>query len=154
MLSPSSPHDAVEEGHRGRKLDRAPLCSERAVENDGVEAGHRGRLPGRASPRAEHAADDDAVEAGHRGRKPDRAPLCAERAVHDYAAEGLKVYLKDIRLDPKGNPVILVITSEGYESGPENGPRTWTLLHWSGSEWKVRPVTTSDSNYDMGSLYL
>lgn len=74
--------------------------------------------------------------------------------VHDYAAEGLKVYLKDIRLDPNGNPVILVITSEGYESGPENNPRTWTLLQWTGNDWNIRPITTSDSNYDMGSLYL
>lgn len=74
--------------------------------------------------------------------------------VHDYASEGLKVYLKDIRLDPNGNPVILVITSKGYESGPENAPRTWTLLQWTGNGWNIRPITTSDSNYDMGSLYL
>ncbi len=74
--------------------------------------------------------------------------------VRDYVAEGLKVYLKDIRLNPQGNPVILVITSKGYESGPENGPRTWTLLQWTGSDWHAHPITTSDSNYDMGSLYL
>ncbi len=45
--------------------------------------------------------------------------------VHDYGAEGLNVYLKDIRLDDDGRPVILFLTSGGYESGPKNAPRTW-----------------------------
>lgn len=80
---------------------------------------------------------------------PDNAAL-----VHDYAAEGLKVYLKDIRLDPDDNPVILYVVSKGYESGPENGPRTWVTARWTGSGWETNPVTESDSNYDTGSLYL
>ena len=74
--------------------------------------------------------------------------------VHDYRAEKLNVYLKDIRLDADGRPVILYITSRGYESGPRNDPRTWTTARWTGKSWDVRPVTTSDNNYDMGSLYL
>jgi hypothetical protein len=74
--------------------------------------------------------------------------------VHDYAAEGLNVYLKDIRLDVDDRPVILYMTSGGYESGPENGPRTWQTARWTGQRWDIRPVTTSDSNYDVGSLYL
>ena len=74
--------------------------------------------------------------------------------VHDYAAEGLNVYLKDIRLDEKGRPVILFLTSGGYESGPKNAPRTWRTARWTGSSWDIRPVTTSDNNYDLGSLYL
>jgi hypothetical protein len=74
--------------------------------------------------------------------------------VHDYAAEGLKVYLKDIRLDPDNRPVILYVVSKGYESGPENGPRTWMTAQWTGFEWSINPVTESDSNYDTGSLYL
>jgi hypothetical protein len=74
--------------------------------------------------------------------------------VHDYAAEGLNVYLKDIRLDGKGNPVILFLTSRGYEAGPKNDPRTWTTARWTGVRWQIRPVVTSDNNYDMGSLYL
>jgi hypothetical protein len=74
--------------------------------------------------------------------------------VHDYAAEGLKVYLKDIRLDPENRPVILYIVSKGYESGPENGPRTWMTAQWTGTEWSINPVTESDSNYDTGSLYI
>ncbi len=74
--------------------------------------------------------------------------------VYDYESEGLKVYLKDIRFDRDGRPIILYITSKGYESGPKNDPRTWTIAHWTGKRWDIQPVTTSDNNYDMGSLFI
>lgn len=74
--------------------------------------------------------------------------------VHDYQAEGLNVYLKDIRIDRGGHPVILFLTSKGYESGPDNDPRTWRVACWTGEDWRIHDVTTSDNNYDMGSLYL
>ena len=74
--------------------------------------------------------------------------------VHDYQAEGLKVYLKDIRFDNQAKPVILFLTSKGYESGPQNGPRTWTTARWTGRKWVIRPAFVSDNNYDMGSLYI
>lgn len=74
--------------------------------------------------------------------------------VHNYQAEGLNVYLKDIRFDKDQRPVILFITSKGYESGPKNDPRTWTTARWTGAEWRICPAFTSDNNYDMGSLYL
>jgi hypothetical protein len=74
--------------------------------------------------------------------------------VHNYAAENRRVYLKDIAYDEAGRPVMLYITSRGYESGPEAGPRQWTTARWTGDRWEILPVTTSDSNYDMGSLYL
>jgi hypothetical protein len=74
--------------------------------------------------------------------------------VHDYGAERLNVYLKDIRFDNEGMPVILFLTSKGYEAGPENDPRTWTTARWTGRKWQIRPAMTSDNNYDMGSLYI
>ncbi len=74
--------------------------------------------------------------------------------VHDYRKEGLNVYLKDIRLDGDGKPILLYLTSKGYESGPQNDPRTWTTARWTGRSWEIRSVTTSDNNYDMGSLYV
>lgn len=74
--------------------------------------------------------------------------------VYDYEAEGLKVYLKDIRYDEQNHPIILYLTSNGYKSGPESGPRTWTVAHWTGKSWNINPITTSDSNYDMGSLWI
>ncbi|HEX42286.1 MAG TPA: hypothetical protein ENN81_09535 [Phycisphaerales bacterium] len=89
--------------------------------------------------------------------RPVEVPLtdanCAA-LVYDYRAEGLLVYLKDIRFDGDGRPVILYITSQGYESGPKNDPRTWTTARWTGAAWEIRPAFTSDNNYDMGSLYI
>ncbi len=74
--------------------------------------------------------------------------------VHDYQAQRLKVYLKDIRFDNEGRPVILFLTSKGYEAGPKNDPRTWTTARWTGRKWQIRPAFVSDNNYDMGSLYI
>jgi hypothetical protein len=74
--------------------------------------------------------------------------------VHDYQSEGLLVYLKDLVFDRAKHPVILYLTSRGYESGPKNDPRTWYTARWSGRNWVIRPVTTSDNNYDFGSLYI
>jgi len=74
--------------------------------------------------------------------------------VVDTRSQGLNCYLKDIRFDDSGRPVILFITSKGYESGPGNDPRTWTTARWNGHSWDIRPAMRSDNNYDMGSLYL
>ncbi len=74
--------------------------------------------------------------------------------VRDYSAEGLRVYLKDIDFDADGRPIILYLTSRGYESGPQNDPRIWTTARWTGEAWEFRPAMGSDNNYDMGSLYL
>ncbi|MEZ6138176.1 MAG: BNR-4 repeat-containing protein [Pirellulaceae bacterium] len=74
--------------------------------------------------------------------------------IHNYEAEGLNVYVKDLRFDNKDFPVLLYITSHGYESGPKNDPRTWTIARWDGTEWIISPITRSDNNYDMGELWL
>ena len=74
--------------------------------------------------------------------------------VRDYRAEGRLVYLKDVAFDAKGHPAVLYITSRVHESGPENGPREWTIAHWIGATWVYHAVTTSDNNYDHGELYI
>ncbi|HUT35562.1 MAG TPA: BNR-4 repeat-containing protein [Planctomycetota bacterium] len=74
--------------------------------------------------------------------------------VHDYAADKLLVYMKDINFDAGGNPVILYVTSKGYESGPKNNPRTWTTARWTGKEWDIQGSITSDNNYDTGCLHI
>ncbi len=74
--------------------------------------------------------------------------------VKDYQSEGLLVYLKDILFDEDGLPHILFVTSRGFESGAESGPRTWRLAQWTGAHWQIDSITDSDSNYDMGSLWL
>ena len=74
--------------------------------------------------------------------------------VHDYESARLNVYLKDVRFDENDRPVLLYITSKGYESGPKNDPRTWTIARWNGDEWLINPITTSDNNYDFGELWM
>jgi len=81
--------------------------------------------------------------------KPGNAAL-----VCDYKSKGLNVYLKDIAYDADDRPIILYLTSGGYQAGPKNDPRTWTIARWSGKRWDIREITTSDNNYDMGSLYV
>lgn len=75
--------------------------------------------------------------------------------VHEYESKGLIVYMKDITFDAQGRPVILYLTSKGYESGPENMPRTWTTARWTGQAWEIHGGDIiSDNNYDTGSLYI
>lgn len=74
--------------------------------------------------------------------------------IHDYEKEGLLVYLKDIVFDTQNRPIILFVTARSYHSGPSGGPRTWRIARWSGKQWMLHDITTSDSNYDMGSLYV
>lgn len=74
--------------------------------------------------------------------------------VRDYRAENLNVYLKDIAFTAAHQPVILYLTSKGYNPGPKSGPYQWHTARWTGSAWEFRPFTTSDHNYDHGSLYI
>ena len=74
--------------------------------------------------------------------------------IRDFEKENKLVYLKDVVLDEQDRPIILFITSSGFEPGPKSGPRTWNLARWTGLKWEIHAITTSDSNYDMGSLYL
>ncbi len=74
--------------------------------------------------------------------------------VHDYQSERRLVYLKDLNFDAAGRPIILYLTTGGYAPGPAAGERQWLTAHWTGREWRIRPFTTSDHNYDYGSLYV
>ena len=74
--------------------------------------------------------------------------------VRDYRSQQLNVYVMDMVYDNEGHPVILYVTSKGFESGPENGPRIWHVAHWNGSVWTFSDVTEADNNYDYGSLFI
>ena len=74
--------------------------------------------------------------------------------VKDYEADSRLVYLKDITVDGKGNPVILYITSDHHEPGPHLRNREWTFAQWDGHEWNLSNITQAWHNYDMGSLYI
>ncbi len=74
--------------------------------------------------------------------------------VKNYASEGLNVYINDVAYDKRGYPAILYITSKNYQAGPSSGPQKWNIAHWDGNRWNISYVTSSDNNYDMGSLYI
>lgn len=72
--------------------------------------------------------------------------------VLELESKGLICYIKGLRYTPEGHPVILYVTSRGFESGPDNDPRTLSLARWTGSEWEFSDVTQVDNNYDYASL--
>lgn len=74
--------------------------------------------------------------------------------VIDYEARGRMAYVNKLEFDDDGNPVILVVTSPGYFPGPENDPRIWEIVRWTGEEWVTHEITRSDHNYDAGSLFI
>jgi hypothetical protein len=84
----------------------------------------------------------ETTDSGQSWRAADGTPLTVPLTepqnpalIHDYETEGLLVYLKDIRFDASGHPVILFLTSKGFEAGPKNAPRTWTTARWTGQAW-------------------
>jgi BNR repeat-containing family member len=74
--------------------------------------------------------------------------------VRDYRREDLSVYLKDIAFTAAGEPVILYLTSKGFNPGAASGPFQWHTARWDGRAWVFRASVTSDHNYDHGSLYI
>jgi hypothetical protein len=74
--------------------------------------------------------------------------------VFDYAAEGRLLYTCDLNFDAAGNPVLLYVLSRDFKPGPGGGEREWTIARWKHDKWNFSTVTTSDHNYDMGSLYI
>jgi len=74
--------------------------------------------------------------------------------VKDYRSEDLNVYINDVAYTTDGKPVILYVTSKGPDPGPNQGLHTWHIARFDGKNWPITPVTTSDHNYDMGSLYI
>jgi hypothetical protein len=74
--------------------------------------------------------------------------------VHAYQSEQRNVYMKDLTFDADDHPVVLYITSGGWQAGPANDPRIWKTARWTGDDWDIQGTIRSDNNYDMGSLYI
>lgn len=74
--------------------------------------------------------------------------------VKEYFSKGQNVYIKDVNFDEKGNPIALYLSGPGHEPGPKNGLRQWAVVYWNGTAWENYPITTSDHNYDTGSLFV
>lgn len=74
--------------------------------------------------------------------------------VREFFNKGKNVYIKDIAYDKSGNPIALYLSGKHHQPGPENGLKTWAVVYWNGEEWINREITTSDHNYDSGSLWV
>ena len=62
--------------------------------------------------------------------------------------------IKDVNFDASGRPIILYLTTTNFQPGPLNPVRMLHTARWTGTEWLIKPVFTSDHNYDHGSLYI
>ena len=70
-----------------------------------------------------------------------------------YAEKGKNVYVNCVKFDSRNRPLVLYIVSNGYKSGPKDGPRAWKLARWTGTAWEERDTgIQSGSNYDFGTL--
>lgn len=73
--------------------------------------------------------------------------------VKEFFSKEENVYIKDVAFDEEGNPMALYLSGTGHQPGPRNGLKEWCVIHWNGSEWENHPITTSDHNYDTGSIW-
>ena len=74
--------------------------------------------------------------------------------VKEFYSQKQNVYIKDVSFDEKGYPIALYLYGPGHQPGPQNGLRQWAVIHWNGTTWENHPITTSDHNYDTGSLFV
>lgn len=74
--------------------------------------------------------------------------------VSDLEARGELLFTCDLNFDARGHPILLYVVSRDARPGPATAPRRWVVSHWDGTAWQTHDVTTSDHNYDMGSLYV
>lgn len=73
--------------------------------------------------------------------------------VRNYESENLNVYVTDLNYDAQGRPVIAYVTSKGFESGPEMGPRYFCVARWNGEEWLFSQIAQVDNNYEYAMIY-
>jgi len=76
-----------------------------------------------------------------------------EAQIREFFSKGQNVYLHDVAFDENGNPMILYLYGNRHEPGPVNGLKQWAVTYWDGKEWINRDITTSDHNYDAGSIW-
>ncbi len=70
----------------------------------------------------------------------------------DLASAGELNYLRDLKFDAQGYPVIAFVSSRGWHPGPESGPHQWNTLRWDGTCWVRHAAMRCDNNYDHGEL--
>ncbi|MBP7937137.1 MAG: BNR-4 repeat-containing protein [Phycisphaerae bacterium] len=74
--------------------------------------------------------------------------------IQDFESVGQLVYLVDLNFDSRGFPIILFVTSRGWQPGPKHGPRKWTTARWVGKGWETNGLPLAGNNYDCGCLHV
>ena len=76
-------------------------------------------------------------------------PITEASAEKVYESGDEGVWLKDIQLDSNGNPYILFISANRitYQG-------TWKIARYSGGNWVITDLTSSDHMYDSGALVI
>ena len=78
----------------------------------------------------------------------------SETLVREFFSKEQNVYIKDVAFDENGNPMALYVYGTGHIPGPDNGLKKWAVIYWNGEKWLNREITTSDHNYDTGSIWV
>ncbi len=79
--------------------------------------------------------------------------LASPTLLRDFFSKNENVYIKDVAFDENGYPMALYVSGKGHEPGPKNGLKDWQIIYWNGKEWENHKITTSDHNYDTGSIW-
>lgn len=74
--------------------------------------------------------------------------------LREFYSKNKNVYIKDVNFDEKGHPIALYVSGTGHQPGPQNGLKDWSILFYNGKTWEDHKITTSDHNYDTGSLFV
>ena len=100
------------------------------------------------------------IDFGKTWTKADSAPVSipitevdSETRIREFFSKEQNVYLQDVAFDENGYPMALYDYGTNHEPGPDNGLKTWAVIYWNGKEWENREITTSDHNYDTGSIW-
>ncbi|HWV32568.1 MAG TPA: BNR-4 repeat-containing protein [Dyadobacter sp.] len=88
---------------------------------------------------------------------PVEIPVTAPQSpilLREFYSQKKNVYIKDVNFDEKGNPIALHVSGTGHQPGPHHGLKDWSILYYNGKTWEDHKITTSDHNYDTGSLFV
>jgi hypothetical protein len=151
----AEPLAAIPDGHYQLSWRRGSTVATCFNYHPAAPDGHRSACDGRTNLYYLQTRDIGRSWQSISGRtvRPPLTEVSNPALVDDFEGEGLLVYLVDMNFDQAGRPIILVVTSRGHQPGPENGPRVWTTVHWTGRRWQRRSMCESDSNYDVGCLH-
>jgi hypothetical protein len=72
--------------------------------------------------------------------------------VLDLESSGELNYLRDLKFDADGNPVVVFVTGRHWMPGPQSGPHHFNIVRWDGTQWLRHRAMPCDNNYDHGEL--